>query len=106
LLQTVKDAETYYGNVTEANIDNKPPVWRLEYTTKEFYNMTDFSPQSWSALSDRLWKDKELFRKFMKNYYRNDFNNVCYMDDSCRRSFVCAMKQARSYDETFCAGLK
>ncbi|KIH49825.1 hypothetical protein ANCDUO_20099, partial [Ancylostoma duodenale] len=102
---TVKDAETYYGNVTEANINNKPPIWRLEYNTRQFYNMSDFSPQSWSDLSDRLWKDKNLFRGFIKHYYRNDFNNECYIDERCRRKFVCEMKKARSYDESFCASL-
>ncbi|WKX89130.1 hypothetical protein Q1695_008631 [Nippostrongylus brasiliensis] len=102
---TVLDADTYYGNVTEANLNNKPPVWRLEYSTKEFYNMTDLSPQSWANLSDRLWTDKALFRKFIKNYYRNDHNNECYADDSCRKKFVCAMKTARSYDHSFCGDL-
>ncbi|KHJ83348.1 hypothetical protein OESDEN_16955 [Oesophagostomum dentatum] len=67
--------------------------------------MTDFSPQSWSDLSDRLWKDKQLFRSFIKHYYRNDYNNECYADDKCRRGFVCDMKKARSYDESFCASL-
>ncbi|EPB78957.1 hypothetical protein ANCCEY_01912 [Ancylostoma ceylanicum] len=33
---TVKDAETYYGDVTEANTNNKPPIWRLEYNTRVF----------------------------------------------------------------------
>ncbi|EYC04462.1 hypothetical protein Y032_0087g2022 [Ancylostoma ceylanicum] len=102
---TVKDAETYYGDVTEANTNNKPPIWRLEYNTRQFYNMSDFSPQSWSDLSDRLWKDKTLFRGFIKHYYRNDFNNECYMDERCRRKFVCEMKKARSYDESFCTSL-
>ncbi|KHJ94645.1 Saposin-like type B, region 1 [Oesophagostomum dentatum] len=103
---TVKDAETYFANVTEANANNKPPIWRLEYNTRQFYNMTDFSPQSWSDLSDRLWEDKQLFRQFIKYYYRNDYNSECYNDDSCRRNFVCAMKKARSYDESFCDSLK
>ncbi|KHJ83360.1 hypothetical protein OESDEN_16943 [Oesophagostomum dentatum] len=103
---TVKDAETYYANVTEANANNKPPVWRLEYNTRQSYNMTDFSPQSWSDLSDRLWKDKDLFRQFVKHFHRSDYNSECYSDEACRRSIVCALKEARSHDETFCGSLK
>uniref|UniRef100_A0A1I7X6J4 Sphingomyelin phosphodiesterase n=1 Tax=Heterorhabditis bacteriophora TaxID=37862 RepID=A0A1I7X6J4_HETBA len=30
----VKDAETYYGNVTEANLYDHEPIWRFEYSTK------------------------------------------------------------------------
>ncbi|CAI5455291.1 unnamed protein product [Caenorhabditis angaria] len=103
---TVKDAYTYYANVTEANQKNKEPEWKLSYSTKDFYNMPDFSPQSWSDLSDRLWTNTTLFRDFIKLYYRNHYNNECYTDYKCRFDFVCKMKKSRSYDESFCDHLK
>ncbi|CAD6185198.1 unnamed protein product [Caenorhabditis auriculariae] len=98
----VKDAYTYDTDVVVANQQNKEPVWKLSYNTKEFYQMPDFSPQSWSDLTDRLWSNHTLFRQFIKLYYRNEYNNECYTDYQCRYRFVCYLKKGRSYDESFC----
>ncbi|CAB3400664.1 unnamed protein product [Caenorhabditis bovis] len=98
----VKDAYTYFANVTEANLKNKEPEWKLEYNTRQFYNLTDLSPQSWSDLSDRLWANKTLFRQFVRYFYRNHYNNECHTDFKCHRRFVCDIKKGRSYDESFC----
>uniref|UniRef100_A0A1I7T0R0 Sphingomyelin phosphodiesterase n=1 Tax=Caenorhabditis tropicalis TaxID=1561998 RepID=A0A1I7T0R0_9PELO len=99
---TVKEAKTYFANVTEANMKNKEPEWVMSYDTKEHYQMTDFSPQSWSDLSDKLWTNTTMFRDYVKNFYRNHYNNECYTDYKCRYVFVCDIKKGRSYDESFC----
>lgn len=65
-LQTVVEAETFVGNVTEANEKNQEPNWQLEYKTKEFYKMPDLSPASWNDLINRLDQDDALFDQFHK----------------------------------------
>jgi len=101
---TVLDAETYSANVTEANALNRDPEWKLLYNTRQFYGMTDLSPQSWSELIERLYKDNDLFDSYLRFYYRNDPQESC--DNACRRKFICAMKSAKSFaDHQFCDGL-
>ncbi|KAF1747311.1 hypothetical protein GCK72_023773 [Caenorhabditis remanei] len=99
---TVKSAQTYFANVTEANMKNKEPEWVLSYDTADHYQMTDFSPQSWSDLSDKLWTNTTMFRDYVRHFYRNHYNNECYTDYKCRYTFVCDIKKGRSYDESFC----
>ncbi|CAI4227042.1 unnamed protein product [Auanema sp. JU1783] len=102
---TTKDVETYSTDVEEANKSGKEPVYTLEYNYRQFYNMTDLSPQSFSELSDRLYNDPELFKRFLRFYWRNPHDNECYSSKECRKKFVCPMKTGRSYDESFCTGL-
>ena len=89
----VKNAYTYYANVTEANASGKEPEWKMSYDTKvidfrlfisrniafickssaflfatlqAFYQMPDFTPQSWSDLTYRLWNNHTLFNEYIK----------------------------------------
>ncbi|PAV58477.1 hypothetical protein WR25_22037 [Diploscapter pachys] len=103
----VKDAYTYYANVTEANESGKEPQWKMSYNTKAFYQMPDFTPQSWSDLAYRLWNNQTLFNEYIKLFWRNDKRDAeCHLDAKCRYSYICNIKKARSYDESFCADLK
>ncbi|CAJ0583928.1 unnamed protein product, partial [Mesorhabditis spiculigera] len=101
---TVIDAETYWGDVNEANKNNREPDWKLEYTTKKEYKMPDLSPASWNDLINRFDNDAFLFQKFHTHYYRNkDQEPLCPFEEKCRKEFTCALRSARSYDSaTFC----
>jgi len=100
---TVLDAETYFANVTEANMNSHDPVWALEYNTRQTYGMIDFSPASWSDLAERLYKDNALFNQFLRFHHRVE-PGPC--DNACRRGHICGMRSAKSYaDQTFCTGL-
>ncbi|CAJ0945258.1 unnamed protein product, partial [Mesorhabditis belari] len=100
----VTDADTYWGDVNEANEKNQEPNWQLGYNTKKEYQMHDLSPESWNSLIKRFEKDSLLFQKFHTHYYRNkDYKKLCPFEDKCRAEFTCAMRSARSYDDkNFC----
>lgn len=100
---TTIEAETYYTNVTKANIDNHEPIWELEYTTKKAYGMKDFSPESWNDLINRMEKNTTLFGLFHLHYRRHNYESWCPHDKLCVRKFTCNMRTARAHDQdTFC----
>jgi len=101
---TVLDAETFTTNLTDANANNREPQWQLEYDTRREFGMTDLSPESWNDLTERLYKDNELFAKFLRYYWRSDHGQNC--DNQCRREYICYLKTAKSWeDQRFCQGL-
>uniref|UniRef100_A0A914XPI5 Sphingomyelin phosphodiesterase n=1 Tax=Plectus sambesii TaxID=2011161 RepID=A0A914XPI5_9BILA len=101
---TVLDAETYSTNVTDANLKGTDPVWTLEYNTRQAYGMPDLSPASWNDLIKRFQADDTLFTNYVRYYGRDDHRLPC--NAACKTSFLCGMKQGKSYEQaTFCAGL-
>jgi sphingomyelin phosphodiesterase len=50
----VTESWTYFVDLEQANqVDpSHPPVWQLEYTATQAYNLTDLSPASWAALTE------------------------------------------------------
>ncbi|CAJ0567581.1 unnamed protein product, partial [Mesorhabditis spiculigera] len=100
---TVLDWEAYYTNLTEANARGEPE-WKLAYKMKEAYNMPDLSPASFNAVIDQMFTNETLFRDYYIYYHRNDqYKMSCIKEASCRKTYACACKTARSYDEKhFC----
>ncbi|CAJ0914636.1 unnamed protein product, partial [Mesorhabditis belari] len=97
---TILEMETYSANITEANINNHEPLWKLEYKTTESYSMKDLSPASWHELTVRFENDPDLFRKFYNFYTRNgNQSDNCPNEKGCREGFVCGMRTARSHNE-------
>lgn len=65
LLQKVLDHETYYLNLTAANLYNSP-VWIKEYSAKKDYVMESLEPEEWDKLVLRFKRDEQLFDKYFK----------------------------------------
>ena len=63
--QSLLDFETFYMNVTDANLSNVPK-WIHEYSASKDYHMTHCFPQDFDNLVKRFEKDDSLFQKYYK----------------------------------------
>lgn len=61
----VKDYETYYFNLTEAN-DGLLPVWRREYGFKDSYRLSSVSHRDLAYLIQLMKIDDQLFQMFYR----------------------------------------
>ncbi|CAL1293894.1 unnamed protein product [Larinioides sclopetarius] len=97
----VLDHETYYLNLTEANLWDRP-IWRKSYSARQEYRMQNLQPDQWNKLLDRFEVDDELFQKFVRHlYHLSDFpRELC--TGECKQETLCRMRTARSHDSTFC----
>lgn len=92
----VLDHETYFMNLTDANLSLKP-VWQKEYSALDDFNLPSLSPEDWDKLINYMLKDLNgpLVDKLYKYHVKSaDGQKSC--DLNCRRQFVCNFKQARS----------
>ncbi|CAG2108614.1 unnamed protein product [Medioppia subpectinata] len=103
----VLDYETYYLNLTDANIhrDSKPIEYKLSYSAREAYGLQDLSAESWHQLVLRLNKDQQLFSKFYDYFFNRSDNigadNVC-TTKQCRRDILCRLITSLSHHNYFC----
>ncbi|XP_054719255.1 sphingomyelin phosphodiesterase-like [Uloborus diversus] len=99
--RVVLDHETYYMNLTEANLYNKP-VWRFEYSAKKAYNLTSLLPTDWDSLTYRFFKDDELFQKFYRFFYKMSDYPVEPCDETCKKEYLCRLRRGKSDDPLIC----
>ncbi|XP_054157645.1 sphingomyelin phosphodiesterase-like [Oppia nitens] len=102
----VLDYETYYLNLTEANInrDSKPLEYRLSYTAQQALGLQDLTPDSWHKLLLKMKNDTQLFNKFYEYFYNKSDNigdNVC-TSRQCRREILCRLMKAIAHDNYIC----
>lgn len=108
----VLDHSTYILNLTKAN--HQPPTqettWDVLYSSKNAYNLTDLSPNSWNELVNSWIHGKDptseaSFQKYYYYYYKgNPPTPIC--DAACKKSMLCDIRSARSGDSAdFCANL-
>lgn len=65
----VKDHETYFFNLTEAN-SSFEPNWRKGYNAFDLFNLTNLGPSGWHKFVSRMMDDDVLFQSYYKLYYR------------------------------------
>lgn len=63
----VKDHETYFYNLTEANTSNYEPVWRREYNAYNKYNLTNLGPFGWHRFVHEMIDDDNKFQSYFKS---------------------------------------
>ncbi|CAJ0583730.1 unnamed protein product, partial [Mesorhabditis spiculigera] len=86
---TVLEAETYWADVELANRNNKEPDWKLEYKTRQAYNMPDLSPKSWSDLVTRMETNNTLFNMYRTYHYRNpNHEKNCATNGNCKQNIM------------------
>ncbi|XP_035230475.1 sphingomyelin phosphodiesterase-like [Stegodyphus dumicola] len=99
--QAVLDHETYYLNLTEANMLDKPK-WRKSYSARKEYGLTSLQPDQWNKLLERFQEDDKLFQKFVSHlYHLSDFPREDCTGE-CKQETLCRMRTARSHDSSFC----
>ncbi|KAL0483104.1 sphingomyelin phosphodiesterase [Acrasis kona] len=67
------DHVTFYGNVTEANIKGNM-TYRMEYSAKEAYGLSDMSPQSWERVGLDFLNNGTAINNYIK--YANAFGDA------------------------------
>lgn len=99
--RAVLDHETYYLNLTEANLYNKPK-WRLEYSAKKTYNMTSLVPSEWDALTKRFEMDDALFQKFYRFYNKLSDYPFPACDKDCKSIMLCRLRRGQAGKPLVC----
>ncbi|XP_015781051.1 uncharacterized protein LOC107359115 [Tetranychus urticae] len=83
----IKDHETIYFNLTEANLSPLGPQWRRGYTALDEFDLHHLGPEGWDALIDKLDFDDRLFQHFYRLSYRfNEAKDHCNL--SCKKSIL------------------
>lgn len=85
----IVDYTQYYLDLAEANA-NKSANWKIEYTTKEDYNMENVQAKSLDALIDTFRDNSELFDKYYL-YNSVSYDNVSKCAGQCRKNHICAL---------------
>ncbi|GFR29144.1 sphingomyelin phosphodiesterase, partial [Trichonephila clavata] len=96
----VLDHETYFTNLTEANL-KREIKWELEYTARKAYNMSSLFPEDWDRLTQRFEKDNSLFQKFHKYFYKMA-THIPECDNICKKTYLCKMRRGQSNDPLIC----
>ncbi|KAF8793227.1 sphingomyelin phosphodiesterase-like [Argiope bruennichi] len=97
----VLDHETYFANLTEANLKMKLN-WQFEYSAKEAYNMSSLFPEDWNNLTRKFQEDDFLFQKFHSYYYKMATFSTPDCDEKCKEKFICRMRRGQSNNPLFC----
>ncbi|XP_067142127.1 sphingomyelin phosphodiesterase-like [Centruroides vittatus] len=93
--RVVLDHETYFLNLTEANLTDKP-VWKFEYSAKKVFNMSSLLPSEWDKLLKRFDNDDKVFQQFYR-YYRkmsDYYKDPC--TDDCKTKLLCKLRNGQS----------
>lgn len=61
----VKDHETFFFNLTEAN-SMAEPTWHRAYNAFDLYNMTNLGPFGWQRFVNNMIDDDSIFQRFHK----------------------------------------
>ncbi|GIY49238.1 sphingomyelin phosphodiesterase [Caerostris darwini] len=99
--RVVIDHETYFANLTEANLKMELN-WQFEYSAKKAFNMTSLLPQDWDHLTYRFEQDDTLFQKFYRYFYKSATFSTPHCDTTCKSKYLCRLRRGRSNDPLFC----
>ncbi|GAB6020689.1 hypothetical protein CHUAL_003358 [Chamberlinius hualienensis] len=96
----VLDYEEHWLDINQANADGFP-TWKLLYTAKEEYVMSDLTPASFDNLIDRMETDDALFQTFYQNFYRVFPKPPCEFE--CKDSMLCSLRKGwAGYNTELC----
>lgn len=104
------DMQTYFFNVTKANVD-RSPEWELLYDFLPSYGVEDLSPASIYSLGERVVNDEELGKRINLNYVAygpdvldawSDDQSKC--DEECRKKIGCRLQNGVYFEYKDCLG--
>lgn len=95
-LGAIKDFDTFYFNLTEAN-QGLSPVWRREYGFKQSYGLSSVSHQNLDYLVQLMKMDDQLFQMFFRYIQLQEkrFNFNCSNSNGNILSFRFYSRQAQ-----------
>lgn len=97
----VLDHETYFLNLTEANLSGRDD-WNFLYAAKSAYNMTSMQPDEWQHVWSRLATNDTFFQRFYRHSHRGSAAAAPCNDALCRRNWLCRLRSGRSGDAPSC----
>ncbi|XP_022243798.1 sphingomyelin phosphodiesterase-like [Limulus polyphemus] len=99
--RAVLDHETYYLNITEVNLTDRP-MWEKMYSAKQAFRMKALFPSDWDDLIQRFEVNDALFQKFYRYFNKlSDFyNKPCV--GACKAEILCNLRSGRSHDPALC----
>lgn len=100
----VLDGETYFMNLTEANLFGVPR-WKKLYSYKDAYNMPSLLPEDWDVLLRSMNQDGKLLDKYLRHMHRHS-DSFPHCDAICRQEHLCRQITSRSQDYTLCHKFK
>jgi len=90
----------YYANLTQANIEGKL-TWKLEYTTRDDYNMADLSPTSWRTMALRAWANQTMIEAYAAHRGKLQ-GGACKGDQDCLMNAYCGLWLPPPGQKTVC----
>ncbi|CAL1543339.1 unnamed protein product [Lymnaea stagnalis] len=95
----VLDVDSYYLNLTEANLSGNP-VWKYEFSPRQLFKMPSLYAADWDNLVQRMEGDDDLLQLF--NLYKNNLYPQDKCTGTCRTDLLCGLVEGRSYDPELC----
>ncbi|XP_078493661.1 sphingomyelin phosphodiesterase [Ciona intestinalis] len=93
------DGESYYLNITDANIKGVA-TWQREYSFVKDYDVINLTPPELKKLVDRFDSDEQLFQSYHNHITKMEDLSDC--DVTCKQSTLCHIKTFRADDDSFC----
>jgi len=98
----VVDYHQYNMDLQKTN-ENGIPNWRLYYSAKSAYNLTDMSPKSWENLIGVFKRDDKLFQEWNVRHYSGYYGTgAC--TGGCKNSTLCGFESSTAKDQFECTG--
>ena len=86
--KTLVDVRTYYADLTN---QSQPIEWKLEYSMKDMYGLSDLQPSSFDGLVTRMRTSQpQLFDKFWVMHH-NSYQPAPECDKACKKLWECGM---------------
>ena len=114
----VIDHETYYANLTAANLDaintranhgsyflrtQEPSLkFELSYRAKDMYKFTNLSPIAWHRLIVEMVSNEELFKSFETLFFNRSDNFKRCTDNVCKADILCRLISGKAHDYNIC----
>ncbi|KAI6171041.1 hypothetical protein M3Y97_01081100 [Aphelenchoides bicaudatus] len=100
---TLQDIETYYVDLAKLNKDQRTN-WKLEYSFKKTYGLSDFAPKTIDKLLDQMDKNDTVYLQYL------NYNSVLYkpetdtskIDATMRLGQMCSLRHADYTDYNKC----
>jgi len=85
----IKNYDTYFFNLTEANEHNMQPNWSLEYRADDvFRDQTEFDFTNFHYILKKLESDNDAFETYYRRYYVQSELDIAKVWDLTRRELI------------------
>jgi len=102
---TVMNIQTYYFNVTLANLENRP-TWTFLHDYVAHYAMKDMSPDGLAKMANAVLNDEQAALQFIWNIDRRRNERPVSCNADCRLGNYCDIVASEDFEYNTCMGQK